>query len=377
MDTLEPIPLSRPTFGDEEIEALREVLDSGWVAGQGPRGRALEEAFSALCGVASVAIANCTAALHLALLGFDVGPGDEVLVADYTYPATGHSVLYTGATPRFVDVRPDTWTIDVDAAAAAIGPRTAGIVAVDTLGQCADLGPLGELAARHGLFLVEDAACSVGATYRGRPSGSLADVACFSLHARKGITSGEGGMLVSPDPERVERARKLSCFGVESAHARQSAGGLPVPVFEALGYNYKLSDVQAAIALVQLGRLPDLLAARRRIAAAYLERLADVPGLTLPVVGEERDHTWQTFALTLDPGVDRGAVADELRSAGVQVNIGTFASHVQPVYGPQDPLPVSAGLFARHLAIPMHANLTESDVDRVVAAVRATLERHA
>ncbi len=375
MDQPETIPLSRPTFGEEELDALREVLDSGWVAGQGPRGRLLEEAFAELCGVPAVAVANCTAALHLALLGFDIGPGDEVLVADYTYPATGHSVLYTGATPRFVDVRPDTWTIDVDAAAAAIGPRTVGIVAVDTLGQCADLGPLGELAARHGIFLVEDAACSVGATYRGQPSGSLADVACFSLHARKGITSGEGGMLVSPDPERVERARRLSCFGVESAHARQAADGLPVPVFEALGYNYKLSDIQAAVALVQLGRLPDLLAARRRVAAAYLERLADVPGVRLPVVGEERDHTWQTFALTLDPGVSRGAVATELRSVGVQVNIGTFASHRQPVYGPQEPLPVSAGLFERHLAVPMHANLTETDVDRVVDAVRTALAR--
>lgn len=378
MDPHETIPLSRPTFGDEEIDALREVLDSGWVAGQGPRGRMLEEAFSELCGgVGAVAVANCTAALHLALLGFDLGPGDEVLVSDYTYPATGHSVLYTGATPRFVDVRPDTWTMDVEAAAAAIGPRTVGIVAVDTLGQCADLGPLRDLATRHGLFLAEDAACSVGATYRGQPSGSLADVACFSLHARKGITSGEGGMLVSPDPARVERARKLSCFGVESAHARQAADGLPVPVFEALGYNYKLSDIQAAVALVQLRRLPDLLAARRRVAAAYLAGLADVPGLTLPVVGEDRDHTWQTFALTLDPGIPRASVATALRDVGVQVNIGTFASHRQPVYGPQEPLPVSAGLFDRHLAIPMHANLTEAEVGRVVAAVRAALASHA
>lgn len=365
------VALSQPTFGEEEIDALRSVLASGWVAGQGPRGRELEARVSALCaGHHVVAVANCTAALHLALLGFDIGPGDEVLVADYTYPATGHSVLYTGATPVFVDVRPDIWTIDVDAAAAAVGERTVGIVAVDTLGQCADYAPLRALADRHGLFLVEDAACSVGATYRGAPSGTLADVACFSLHARKGITSGEGGLLVTADADRAERARRLSSFGVESAHTRQASGSLPIPVFQELGYNYKLSDVQSAIALVQLDRLPDLLAARRRVAAAYAELLGDVPGVTVPVAGEDRDHTWQTYALTLDPGLPRDRIAARLRELGVQSNIGTFASHVQPVYGTRPPCPVSRSLFDRHMAIPMHANLTESDVEYVASIVR-------
>jgi perosamine synthetase len=365
------VALSQPTFGEEEIEALRAVLASGWVAGQGPRGHELEERFAAWCGGGNVvAVANCTAALHLAMLGFDVGPGDEVLVADYTYPATGHAVRYTGAHPVFVDVRPDIWTIDVDAAAAAVGERTVGIVAVDTLGQCADYAPLRELTERRGLFLVEDAACSIGATYRGEPSGSLADVACFSLHARKGITSGEGGLLVTADAARADRARRLSCFGVESAHSRQASGSLPIPVFEELGYNYKLSDVQAAIALVQLDRLPDLLAARRQVAAAYAELLGDLPGVVLPVVGEDRDHTWQTYALTLDPPLSRDRIATRLRELGVQCTLGTFASHVQPVYGPRPPCPVSRRLFDRHMAIPMHANLTESDVEYVASAVR-------
>ncbi|GMU77272.1 MAG: pyridoxal phosphate-dependent aminotransferase [Acidimicrobiia bacterium] len=371
------IALSQPTFGEEEIEALRAVLASGWVAGQGPRGAELEARFGAWCdGGHAVAVANCTAALHLAMLGFDVGPGDEVLVADYTYPATGHAVRYTGATPVFVDVRPDTWTIDVDAAAAAVGDRTVGIVAVDTLGQCADYDPLRDLARARGLFLVEDAACSVGATYRGRPSGTLADVACFSLHARKGITSGEGGLLVTADAARADRARRLSCFGVESALAREQQGSLPVPVFEELGYNYKLSDIQAAVALVQLDRLPSLLAARRRIAAAYAELLGDLAEVTLPATGEDRDHTWQTYALTLDPSLAsaRNRVAAQLRARGVQANLGTFASHVQPVYGVRPPCPVSAGLFARHLAVPMHANLTDADVEYVAAAVRDVVQ---
>lgn len=366
----ETVPLGQPTFGEEEVDAVRQALASGWVAGQGPRGRELEEGFAELCGVAhAVAVSNCTAALHLALLAIGVGPGDEVLVADYTYPATGHAVLYTGAKPVFVDVRPDLWTMDPAAAAAAVTPRTRGIIAVDAFGQCADFDPIREVAERHGLFVVEDAAAGAGATYRGRPSGSLADVGCFSLHARKGITSGEGGVLVTRDERLAETARKLSCFGVESAFFRQQADELPVPVFDMLGYNYKLSDIQAAVALVQLGRLPALLEARRRVARRYGELLSSLEGVGLPVELGDREHTWQSFVLTLDPELSRGRVARRLREAGIQANIGTFASHLQPVYEDPAVCPISAGLFDRHLAIPMHANLTESQVDRVAAAV--------
>ena len=180
------IALSRPTLGDEELEAVRDVLASGWIAGQGPRGQALEERFAELTDRAhAVAVSNCTAALHLSLLSLGVGLGDDVLVADYTYPATGHAVLFTGARPVFVDVRSDTGTIDPDAVAAAMTPQTRGVVAVDVFGQCADYEPLRVLCERHGLFLLEDAAAAVGATYQGRPAGSLADVTCFSLHARQ------------------------------------------------------------------------------------------------------------------------------------------------------------------------------------------------
>ncbi|MEX1006995.1 MAG: DegT/DnrJ/EryC1/StrS family aminotransferase [Acidimicrobiia bacterium] len=371
----DPIPLARPTFDDDEVEAVRAVLRSGWVAGQGPRGTELEARFAKQCGVEhAVAVSNCTAALHLSFLALGVGAGNEVLVADYTYPATGHAVCYTGATPVFVDVRPDTGTIDPDAAAAAIGSATVGIAAVDVFGQCADYGPLRELADRHGIFLLEDAACSVGATYRSQPAGSLADVACISLHARKGITSGEGGLVVTDNRALADTARKLSCFGLESALVREDAGDLPVPVFDQLGYNYKLSDIQAAIALVQLDRLERLLASRRRVAERYGELFAGVDAVLVPTVGEDRDHTWQSYVVTLDPSVSRSRVAARLRALGVQTNIGTYASHLQPVYGQpvygeRAPCPISADLFARHLAIPMYADLSDADVERVGAAV--------
>lgn len=380
--TDELIALARPTFGDAELAAVAEVLASGWVAGQGPRGADLEAAMAAHCGVGhAVAVSSCTAALHLSLVALGVGPGDEVIVADYTYPATGHAVLYCGATPVFADVRPDTWTLDPEAAAAAIGPRTVGIVAVDTFGQCADYDELGTLARRHGLFLLADAAAGIGARYRGRPAGSLADVTCFSLHARKGITSGEGGVVVTDDAALAAAVRARSCFGVRPARERERSDELEVPVFDVLGWNYKLSELQAAVALVQLGRLPELLAARARVAARYTEALAGGDGPAPPTVGEGRTHAWQSYVVTLPPGVDRGPVARTLRAAGVQCNIGTFASHRQPVYRTDARCPVSADCFARHLAIPMHAGLTDAQVDRVIdalaEAVDAARSRHA
>jgi dTDP-4-amino-4,6-dideoxygalactose transaminase len=321
----------------------------------------------------AVAVSNCTAALHLALIALGCGPGDEVLVADYTYPATGHSVLFTGATPVFVDVRRDTWTIDADVAAQMIGPRTVGIVAVDVFGQCADYEALRALCEAKGLWLLEDAAAGSGAEYRNEPAGSFGDIACFSLHARKGITSGEGGVFVSDDLDKVAHARKLSCFGVESAFARQASDDLPVQVFDELGYNYKLSDILAAIALVQLDREPELLAARRRIADRYRAGFDGCEGITLPAQATDRTHAWQTYALTLAPGRSRADAARMLRQNGVQVAIGTFASHLQPVYGERASCPTSADLFRRHLAIPMHPGLLDDEVDFVVEQVRAAL----
>jgi perosamine synthetase len=260
--------------------------------------------------------------------------------------------------------------VDPQAVEAAITERTVGIMAVDTLGQLADYAELEAIAAKRGLWLVEDAACSSGATYQGRPAGSFGDAACFSFHGRKGITAGEGGALTTDREDIATKARKTHNFGIESALSRAGTTGLPVPEFDEIGYNYKLSDVSAAIMLAQLDRLPDLVKARQGVAEAYQQLLGDFDLVKLPVTGADRTHSWQSYALTLDPSVDRGIVASELRSRGVQCNFGTYASHLQPVYGDTNPCPVSADLFARHLAIPMHANLTEAQIERVAAAVR-------
>ena len=364
----QPIPLTRPSAGELELAAVAEVFRSGWLAGQGPRGTALEEGFKDLTGMAhAVALNNCTAALHLALIALGAGPGQEILVADYSFPATGHAVLYCGATPVFVDVQPHTGCIDPDLVEDLITPSTRGIVAVDALGMPAEWDRLEEIADRHGLFLVEDAACAAGAVYQGRPCGSFGDIAVFSLHARKGITCGEGGVLCTDDESLAKRVRADACFGMESAFSRQSADSLAIPDFKSLGYNYKLSDVLAAIAIVQLGKLAKFGDRRRAIAARYGQMLGGIPGIIPPTIPDGHVPAWQTYAVVVQEPLDRDALALGLRAEGIGCNIGTYAMHLQSVYGSATrPCPVSARLLRQHLAIPMYTDMTDAEQDRVV-----------
>ncbi|PWI19295.1 pyridoxal phosphate-dependent aminotransferase [Streptomyces sp. Act143] len=374
---MEPISLVHASLGEEELAAVAEVFASGWPAGQGPKGKALEAQLAKKYGVGdAVALANCGAALHLAMLALGVGPGDEVIVADYGFPAPAQAALYVGATPVFADVRPDTYTVDPQAVADLVTPRTAGIVAIDTVGMPADYTELQEIADRHGLFLIEDAACAVGATYQGRQAGALAEIGCLSFHGRKGASSGEGGALLAHDPEIGKDARLRSSFGIGSIFDMGKVVGLPVPTFTEVGYNFKLSDIAAAILQVQLGRIDELLARRSAVAAQYAELLADEDLVGTPTVPDDRTHAWQTYMVTLDAGVDRAAVAAELRGQGIGCQQGTWAGHVQPVFKAQQTCPVSADLFARQLSIPMHAELKPHQVERVVAALRSAVHTH-
>jgi dTDP-4-amino-4,6-dideoxygalactose transaminase len=371
MDT---IPLVHASLGERELAAVAEVFASGWPAGQGPKGKALEAELAGRYGAGgAVAVCNCGAALHLALLALGVGPGDEVIVADYTFPAPAHAVRYVGAVPVFADVRADTGTVDPEAVADLVGPRTVGVIAVDTVGLPADYAELTAIADRHKLFLVEDAACAVGAVYQGRQAGALAPVACLSFHGRKGATSGEGGALLTADPMLAAAARRTASFGIGSIFEQAQVVGLPIPVFTEAGYNYKLSDIAAAIVQVQLSRAGELLDRRRAVAARYAELLADEDLVTLPYVPADRTHAWQSYLVKLDPGVDRARVAADLRAQGIGCGHGTWACHLQPVYDTKQRCPVSADLFARQLAIPMHAELSMDQVDRVGRALRTTL----
>jgi perosamine synthetase len=371
-DPIRNVPLGQPTVGDEELQAVAEVFASGWLSGAGPACAALEKEFAEATGAEhALTTTNCGSALHLALQVLGAGPGDEVIVSDYTFPATSHAVVWAGATPVFADVRPDTGNIDTDSLAALVTPRTVGIIAVDLVGQPADFLQLRELADKAGLWLVEDAACSSGATYMGRPAGSIgADLAAFSFHGRKGITAGEGGALVGNDSDLMERARRLHTYGIAPALTREASSQLAIPQFEEIGHNYRMSEVQAAIMRVQLRRLPDLIAARTRAAEFYNRELSGINGISVPVVAPDRTHSWQSYLIEIDDPLDRDAVAIELRARGVGCNFGTYAAHLQPVYQAKQSCPISAGLFSRHLAIPMHANLANEDLEYVVDVIR-------
>lgn len=375
---MDRIPLVHASLGEQELAAVAEVFASGWPAGQGPKGKALETQLSERYGGRrAVALSNCGVALHLALLALGVEPGDEVIVADYSFPAPAHAVRYVDAVPVFADVRADTGTVDPRSVADLITPRTVGVIVVDTVGLPADYAELNAIAERHGLFVIEDAACSVGATYQGREAGTLAPVACLSFHGRKGATSGEGGALVSADPAIAESARLRSAFGIESIFEQGKVVGLPISEFTEIGYNYKLSDIGAAILQVQLRRLDELLERRRAVAARYAELLADEELLTVSQVPSDRTHVWQSYLVALDPRVDRAGVATELRGQGIGCGHGTWASHLQPVFEAKQTCPVSADLFHRHLALPMHAELSMDQVERVTRALRGALRSHA
>ncbi len=368
------IPLTRPSFTDRELAAVQAAFDSGWVAGQGPRSQELEQGFCSLTGRShAIAVNNCTAGLHLAYLAVGIGPGDEVIVGDYSFPATAHAVLYCGATPKFVDVIPGTGTLDPEQVQDAISPATRAIVGIDTLGHPAQWVDLQEIATANGVALVEDAACSAGAELNGLPAGAFGDVAVFSLHARKGITCGEGGVVVTDDDRIAELVRSRTCFGMESALSRSGAGGLPIPVFSDLGYNYKLSDILAAVACIQLERLPDLLPERAVLARRYAELLGSMSGVAIPMEAVGAKSAWQTYAVTLGESVDRAAVAGSLRASGIGCNIGTYAMHLQPVYGSSTVCPVSRSLYERQLALPFFVGMREAEQVTVADRLRAAL----
>ena len=374
---MDGIELVHASLGERELAAVAQVFASGWPAGQGPAGKRLEAQLAARYRVGdAVAVSNCGAALHLALMALGVSAGDEVIVADYTFPAPAQAVCYVDAVPVFADVRADTGTVDPQAVADLVTDRTVGVIAVDTLGLPADYAALEQITDRHGLFLIEDAACAVGATYRGAPAGALAEVGCLSFHGRKGATCGEGGAVLAADPKVGADVRLRSSFGIGSIFEMGSVVGLPIPQFTEIGYNFKLSDIAAAILSVQLERTGELLQRRTEIAAAYGELLADCELLSVPHVPEDRTHAWQSYLVTLDPRVDRAAVAAELRGRGIGCGHGAWASHLQPVFDAGQVCPVSADLFARNLAIPMHAELTNSQVEQVAAALTSAVAAH-
>lgn len=367
------IPLSRPSFDEQEIKELESVLASGWVS-QGPKVREFEETVARYLGAShAIAVTNCTAALHLALLGCGVGKGDEVLVADYTFPATGHAVLYCGAKPVFVDIDPATYNIDTSAIEDHITSRTRGIIPVHTFGQPARMDAIVEIAEDRDLFVIEDAACALGARYLDGPAGTLGDIGCFSFHARKGITTGEGGMIVTDDDDLAAKMRHLSVFGMETAWAREKNAAFTIPRFTDLGYNYKMSDITAAVGVAQMRKIDAFIERRRSLAAYWDRRIADLDGISAPCIDPKAFTVYQSYVAVLDRGLDRNRLIERLLKSGIQTQIGTYASHIQPVYGATESCEHSLDIYNRAISLPMFVTLGTQEIDRVIAELEKGL----
>jgi dTDP-4-amino-4,6-dideoxygalactose transaminase len=372
--TLRDIPFARPDFDQAEARAVADVLASGWVS-QGPAVARFEEQFAARVGARyGIATSSCTTALHLALLLAGVGPDDEVICPSYSFIATANAILYTGARPIFADIERDTWNIDPEDALRRVSSRTTAILPVHQVGLAADLDRFSSAAGR-GISIVEDAACAIGSIYRGRHVGSHGHIACFSFHPRKTLSTGEGGMITTDDAAIAERARALRSHGASvSALSRHQAKGVVFEEYRELGFNYRLSDVQAAIGIAQLPKVDRLLARRRALADRYDRAFRPLAQLQVPARPPYAEHAFQSYGLLLTPACrrERDDVLRALVERGISCRRGIPPIHLEPLYLTRYgrvSLPVTEEVAARSLFIPMFASLSDDDQDRVVEAV--------
>jgi dTDP-4-amino-4,6-dideoxygalactose transaminase len=342
------IRLARPDVGEDELAAVRDVVRSGHLT-MGPRVGEFEAAVAQAVGTAHAAVVSSgTAALHLALLALEIGPGDEVIVPAYTFPATANAVELCGARAVLVDVDPATFVVDPAAVAAAVTPRTRAVMAVHLFGRPVDWEEL-QTAVPQGVALLEDAAGALGARYRGTPCGALGVAACLSFHPRKIVTTGEGGAVTTDEAALDAAVRRLR------HHGWATVGEMPAP-----GFNYRLPDLLCAIGIPQLARLDELLAARERVARWYTERLEHF--LLAPSAADGDRHGWQAYVVQLDRRDDALAA---LREAGIEAQIGTWALHRLEPYRPQGSFPGADRAFERALALPLATTTTEAEVERV------------
>ena len=388
------IPITKPTLGEEEIAATAAVLRSGWVT-QGPRVADFEHDFAAYVGAHyACAVANCTTALHLALLAVGVRPGDEVITVSHSFIATANSIRYCGATPVFVDVQPQTFNIDPGGVEAALSERTRAILCVHQMGMPCDLAALSELARRRGLPLIEDAACAIGSEIRlageweriGKPHG---EIACFSFHPRKVVTTGDGGMLTTNDAALDRRFRLWRQHSMSVPDStRHGASSVIFESYPELGYNYRMTDIQAAVGVEQLKRLPESLSRRRLLAERYRTLLAEIPGLDLPHEPEWARSNWQSFCVRLPERCDQRQVMQALLDAGVASRRGIMCAHREAAYPPGtwscgagmrecgcvsgscQQLRHSEAAQDRTILVPLFPQMTFEEQDQVAAVLR-------
>lgn len=372
------IAISLPSTGEDEWEAVRQSLMTGWLT-QGPRVAAFEKAFAARHSVSyALASTSCTTALHLILSAMDIGPGDEVIVPAFTWVATANAVLFCGATPVFADVDRLTFNLDVVSLMAKVGKRTKAVIAVHLFGLCADID--GIAAAAPGIPIIEDAACAAGSTYKKRSAGSLGLAAAFSFHPRKTITTGEGGMVTTEDHVLAEKIDILRNHGASISEERRHGSPHPylLPQFDVLGYNYRMTDLQGAVGLVQLSKLDSLIAERRRWADFYTEALAPINWLRTPVAPEGYGHAWQSYVSYIDESkapMSRNEMLEYLQSHGISARPGTHAVHMLGLYKKRLGLrsvdyPAARDCDHYTMAIPLHNRMSPEDYHYVVKTLK-------
>jgi perosamine synthetase len=374
------IAISLPSTGEEEWQACREPLLSGWLT-QGPKVAAFEKAFAERHQVGhAIAVSSCTTGLHLALAGIGVGPGDEVIVPAFTWVATANAVLYCGATPVFADVDRVTYNVDLDSLAQKLTRKTRAVIAVHLFGRCLDMDALRSLLPAH-VALIEDAACASGSAWKGRPVGGLGDVAAFSFHPRKSVTTGEGGMVTTNNGELARRIDQMRNHGASISEEQRHSGPRPylLPEFDLLGYNYRMTDLQGAVGLVQLRKLDAFIDERARWAAWYREALGGLEWLRLPDEPRDMRHGWQAFVTYVDPlraPAVRNDIMQRLEQQGVATRPGTHAVHMLGYYKNRFGLdgadfPGARDCANQTMAIPLHNRMSAEDYDYVVACMRS------
>ena len=372
--------LTRPKFDDDEMRLLKQCLDSGWVT-QGPFTAEFERLFSARHQVKyALATTSCTAALHLAVMALDLRPGDEVIVPAFTWVTSAHCAEYVGAKAVFADVEPNTYNLDPKAFEAAITQNTRAVVVVHLFGLAAKMGEIMPIAKKHGLSVIEDAACAIGTTYDGKPVGGIGDIGCFSFHPRKIITTGEGGMVTTSEEDFANRIRSLRNHGA-TAHLKPIEQPLRpywMGPFDLLGYNLRLSDIQAAIGVAQMSKLDALLEERRDLAERYSRLLSDLEQIALPITTDAKSrHTYQSYVIRVLKGgmTKRNEIMDYLDSQGIQTRPGTHAVHHLGYYANKynikpEQFPVASTCEDTTITLPLFPDMTEKEQDFVISFLK-------